>query len=173
MTRLPNDYELKQVSVWGGNYFKISEEPQEFRIMTSPIIWYEYFKVLDDWKVKPVRQKEAFVETPGIREDSKPKEFWAFAVRNHWAKRIQIMELTQKTVMKAIVELTKSKDWANPKEYDLSIVKTGKGKETKYTITPLPKSRFESDEEEIKARNEANWIRLEALFDWDDPFNPF
>lgn len=170
-TRLPNDYELKQATMWW-NYFKITDEPQEFRILTSPIIWYEYFKV--DWdKVKPVRSRNAFTETPWIREDSKPKEFWAFVVWNHWLKKVQIMELTQRNLMKSIVDFTKSEDWANPKEYDMSIVKSWKGLETKYTLTPLPKSRFESDEELQNAIKEAEWVRLEALYDWEDPFQPF
>lgn len=172
MTRLPNDYELKQTTIWW-NYFKITDEPQEFRILTSPIIWYEYFKETEDWKIRPVRQKEVFKETPWIRSDSTPKEFRAFVVWNHWLKKIQIMELTQKTIMKSIVELTKSVDWSDPKQYDMSIVKSWKGKETKYSITPLPKSRFTDDEEWNKALEEAEWVRLEALYDWDDPFNPF
>lgn len=172
MTRLPNNYELKQVSNWW-NYFKITEEAQEFRILTSPIIWYEYFKTDNDWKIRPVRSREMFTETPWIREDSKPKEFRAFVVWNHTAKKIQIMELTQRVIMKSIVELTKSQDWSDPKQYDMSIYKTGQKLETKYTLTPLPKSRFESDEEWNNALKEAEWIRLEALYDWEDPFNPF
>ena len=83
------------------------------------------------------------------------------------------MEITQKTIMKTISDLTKSVDWSDPKQYDFSIVKSWKGMETKYTLTPLPKSRFENDEEWNKALEEANSVRLEALYDWDDPFNPF
>lgn len=169
---LPNNYELKSVSN-GGNYFKITEDVQEFRILTSPIIGWEYFKQEEDWKIKPVRQKEVFKETPWIKDDSKAKEFWAFVVWNHNLKKIQIMELTQRNIMKSIVELTKSEDWADPKEYDMSISKTWKGLDTRYSLTPLPKSRFESDEEFENAKKEANWVRLEALYDWDDPFQPF
>ena len=54
--RLPEDYKLKESTGW--NYFKITEESQSFRILTSPIIWWEYFREESDWKVKPVRQKE-------------------------------------------------------------------------------------------------------------------
>lgn len=172
MTRLPNNYELKQATNWW-NYFKITEEPQEFRILTSPVIWYEYFKVEDDWKVKPIRSKEYMKETPWIREDSKQKEFRAFVVWNHTAKKIQIMEVTQKVLMRTIVDLTKSEDWSDPKQYDMSIVKSWQKLETKYTLTPLPKSRFENDEEWNKALEEAEQVNLEALFDWTDPFNPF
>lgn len=79
-TRLPNDYKLQEST--GSNYMKITEDPQEFRILDHPIIGYEYFKVDGDRSV-PVRQKEPFTETPDARDDSKPKEFRAFPVWNH------------------------------------------------------------------------------------------
>lgn len=171
MTRLPNDYKMSESTGW--NYFRITEEAQEFRILTSPIIGYEYFKI-DGEKVKPVRQREAFEWIPSdSKNDERPKEFWAFVVWNHNLKKVQIMELTQRTMMKAIVELTKSQDWADPKTYDMSICKTGKGTDTRYTLTPLPKSRFEDEDEEKAAIEGAKWVRLEALYDGDDPFKPF
>lgn len=171
MTRLPTDYKMSEATWW--NYFKITEEAQEFRILTSPIIGYEYFRVDGD-KVKPVRQREPFEGVPSDSKDGwKPKEFWAFVVWNHNLKKVQIMELTQRTMMKAIVELTKSQDWADPKMYDMSICKSGKGTDTRYTLTPLPKSRFEDEEEQKAAVEGAKGVRLEALYDGDDPFKPF
>lgn len=170
-TRLPEWYEFKEATTW--NYFKIKEEAQSFRILTSPIVWYEYFKESADWKVKPVRQKQPFTWTP---EDSSkwqaPKEFWAFVIYNHTEKRIQIMELTQRTLMKTIVDLSKSKDWWDPKMYDFEVSRTWKGTDTKYTLTPLPKSRFENDSEWNNALKEAEEVKLEELFDGGDPFNP-
>jgi len=194
MTRLPNDFELKIASKWW-NYFKITEEEQEFRILTSPITWFRYFAKDKDWNTKPRRQKNPFKEVvkdenwnPMKDEDwnfiytdipsdsidwTKPRYFRAFVVWNHNLKQIQIMEITQKTIMKTISDLTKSVDWSDPKQYDFSIVKSWKGIDTKYTLTPLPKSRFTNDEEWNKALEEANSVRLEALYDWDDPFKPF
>lgn len=170
--RLPNDYQIKESN--GSNYFKITEEQQAFRILTSPIIGYEYFRVDGEGKIKPVRQREEFKGVPSDSKDgNNPKEFWAFCVRNHNLKKVQIMEITQKTIMKAIVELTKSEDREDPKTYDLNISRTGKGTDTRYSLTPLPKNRFENDEEFENAKNEAKSIRLEALYEGDDPFKPF
>jgi len=172
MTRLPTDYQFKETNV--SNYFKITDEQQAFRILTIPIIWYEYFRVDGEGKVKPVRQREEFKEVPTDSKDgNSPKQFRAFVVWNHNLKKVQIMEIAQKTVMKAIIELTKSEDRADPKEYDLSITKTWKGTDTRYSLTPLPKNRFESEEEFNNAKDEAKSIRLEALYDGDDPFKPF
>lgn len=174
MTRLPKDYSFKETTQ--NNYFKIGEEKQAFRILTSPIIWYEYFREDKDWKAKPVRQRTPFNGTPAdsLREQA-PKEFWAFVVYNHNEEKIQIMELTQRTIMKAIIDFSNSEDWGDPKVYDLEISKSGKGTDTKYAITPLPKSRFASDDKRNEALEEAEKVNLEALFEGGNPFdeNPF
>ena len=166
--RLPEDYKLKESTGW--NYFKITEEPQDFRILTSPIIWWEYFKV--DWdKVKPVRQKAEFDGIPSDSKDgNKPKEFWAFVVWNHNLKRVQIMEITQQSIKKEIIKYAKNSDWGDPKLYDFRIEKSWKGKETRYSLTASPKSKFEDADEEQLAQDDAKKVALDALWTGDDPF---
>lgn len=170
MTRLPNNYEFKENLATGGNYTKITEEPLKFRVLTSPITWWGYFTNEN----KPKRSRYAFSSTPDIKPDGKAKEFWAFVIWNYTEKKIQVMEITQQTIKKAIWDLVKDVDFGDPKEYDLKISKTGKGKETKYTLLALGKSDFAPEGEEVDAiLKEANSIRLEALYDGDDPFKPF
>ena len=174
MTRLPEWYEIKESSK--SNYFKIKEDAQAFRILTSPIIGYEYFREDKDWKVKPVRQRTPFNWTPADSTKwQAPKEFRAFVVRNHTEEKIQIMEVTQQTLKKIIRDYSESSDWWDPKQYDMEISRTGKGTETKYSLMALPKSRFESDDKWNEAIEQAKEINLEALFEWWDPFdtNPF
>lgn len=167
--RLPEDYKLKESTGW--NYFKITEESQSFRILTSPIIWWEYFREESDWKVKPVRQKEEFNGVPSdSKEWAKPKEFWAFVVRNHNLKRVQIMEITQQSIKKEIIKYAKDSDWWDPKTYDITIYKTGKGKETRYSLTASPKSKFADVDEENAAIEESKKVALDALWTGDDPF---
>ena len=169
---LPTDYKIPE-STWG-NYFKISEETQEFRILTSPVIGWEYFKE-EDWKSVPVRQKAEF---DGIPSDSKngdkPKEFWAFVVWNHTLGKVQLMEITQQSLKKEIWKYAKDEEnWGDPKKYDFSVSKSGKGKETRYTLMALPKSKFDGDDDEAGAFELAKPVNLEALFDGADPFKPF
>ena len=167
--RLPEDYKLKESTGW--NYFKISEEWQDFRILTSPIIWWEYFKEDSDGKAKPVRQKAEFNGVPADSKDgSKPKEFRAFVVWNHNLKKVQIMEITQQSIKKEIIKYAKNSDWGDPKTYDFRIEKTGKGKETRYTLTASPKSKWADAEEEKTALDEAKKVNLDALWDGEDPF---
>ena len=51
--------------------------------------------------------------------------------------------------------------------------RTGKGKETRYTLTALPKSKFESDAMYKAALEDGAKVNLAALYDGDDPFKPF
>lgn len=173
MTRLPENYEFKE-NTGTSNYLKVTEDPQEFRILTSPVIWWEYFRT--EWdKSVPVRQKSEFDWIPSDSKNwEKPKEFWAFAVWNHTLGKVQIMEITQQTIKKEILKYAQDdENWGDPKKYDLRISKSGKGKETKYTVTALPKSKFESESDEKWAFELAKPINLEALFDGSDPFKPF
>lgn len=172
MERLPTDYKLTESNAW--NYFKITEDPQEFRILTSPILGYEYFAVDGD-TARPVRQKEPFDGIPSDSRDwNAPKEFRAFVVWNHTASKLQVMEITQQSIKKEILKYVKdSENWGDPKRYDLRIWKTGKGKETRYTLTALPKSKFESEELYKAAIEDATKINLPALYEWADPFKPF
>lgn len=167
--RLPEDYKLKESNGW--NYFKVTEESQSFRILTSPIIWREYFKEESDWKVKPVRQKAEFNGIPAdSKEWNKPKEFWAFVIRNHNLKKVQIMEITQQSIKKELIKYAKDSDWGDPKTYDITIYKTGKGKETRYSLTASPKSKFADVDEENAAIEEAKKVALDAIWTGDDPF---
>ena len=168
-TFLPAGYELKEPTT--GNYLRIQDgETIKIRILTNSIVGYEYFRANADGGLKAVRQKEAFNWTPADSKDGRnPKEFWAFVVYNYNIKAVQIWEVTQNSIKKDIFALYKDVDFGDPKGYDLKISRTGKDLDTTYTIMPLNKTPFE-DEEIIK---QAKWVRLEALYDGDDPFKPF
>ena len=56
------------------------------------------------------------------------------------------MEITQQSLKKEIWKYAKDEEnWGDPKTYDFSVSKSGKGKETRYTLMALPKSKFDSD----------------------------
>lgn len=155
-------------------YLRISEDPQEFRILASPIVGWEYFKVDGDRSV-PVRQKDPFDGIPDDAKDwNKPKEFWAFPIWNHTLWLLQVAEITQQSVKKEMLKFIQDEEnWWDPKKYDFRIFKSGKWKETRYTISALPKSKFESKDDENWAIELAKWINLDALYSGDDPFKPF
>ena len=98
------------------------------------------------------------------------KHFWAFTVYNYDTQSIQVLELKQKSIMRAIEAYTENPKWGNPQGYDLLIekVKTGpRDRDVKYNVIPEPPSTLDAGIAEL-----ANMVpvRLEALYDGQDPF---
>jgi hypothetical protein len=161
MSFLPDDYKAPKTS---SNYMKIQQGENKIRILSRPIFGWE------DWEPstnKPVRFQ--FHEKPAkqLSPSKKISHFWAFIVWNYAEERIQILQITQSGIRSAIESLSRDDDWGAPWNYDLKIVRTGKEKETKYAVTPAsPKALSET----IRSAFYENRIRLEALFDGQDPF---
>ena len=160
---LPKNYELPKSS--GGNYFKFEQGANKFRVMTPPIIGWEYWNRND----KPVRLKEQPTEAPDdLRTGDKIKHFWAFGVWNYKVNRIQILEITQASIQGPLTELVTNDDWGPPQDYDITITKKGEKLDTEYTVTPSPHK--DVPQEARNALRDAR-LNLEALFTGDDPFN--
>jgi len=169
MSFLPANYHEESTS----NYMKLDEGTYSFRVLSEAIVGLEYWHV-DGAKRTPVRIHQG-VNIPisdlnDYDDEGKlkmPKLFWAFAVFNRNDNRIQILEITQKTIRESILSLVNNPKWGDPKEYDITIVSTGKKFDRTYTVTPDPKE--ELDQEILKKFKGMN-INLDALFDGLDPF---
>jgi len=156
---LPADYEAPK-SI--GNYLKLQDGETKIRILSLPIIGWE------DWEdKKPVRFK--MDAKPEFSNDpAKPmKHFWAMIVWNYTEQRIQILQITQASIIREIENLVKDSDWGNPCRYDIKIKKTGKEMLTKYTVTAVPHKAITK---EIMQAFDDKPIYLEALFHNADPF---
>lgn len=159
-----NDYKIPETS----NYMKFSEGDNTFRVLSSAIVGYEYWTKAN----KPVRSKTPFDEVP---EDAKLEKdgsfrvnhFWAFVVWNFDAKRVQILELTQKGIMKYIQGLTKNPRWGSIFGYDITVNRSGSGLETEYTPVANPHSPLPK---EVKEKYEKLNLDLELMFEGKDPF---
>ncbi len=166
-TFLPSDYKVPSTS----NYMKFKADDNRFRVLSKPIMGWEYWTDNEDGKRSPnrVRKQEelpANVQNSTVRE-KQAKHFWAFVVWNYSENRVQILELTQKSIMKAVETLSSDDDWGSPFDYDIVVKKEGDGLDTEYQTNPKPKK--ELDEEIIKVFKSLNVV-LEALYDGDDPF---
>lgn len=161
----PNsDYQMPISS----NYMKFVEGENNFRVLSSTIVGYEYW----DKNNKPIRSREPFDETPNIKTDkdgnpTRVNHFWAFVVWNYEAKKVQILELTQKSVMGVINSLVKNSKWGNPQGYDITVSRSGSGLDTEYSIVPSPHSPLT---DQIKIAWEHVKINLNALYSGNDPF---
>lgn len=161
----PNEnYEIPTTS----NYMKFKEGDNTFRVLSSAIVGYEYWNTEN----KPIRKRENWNSVPeDIKMDKdgniKISHFWAFVVWNYDEKKIQILEITQKGIMKYIKGLTDDVDWGNPKGYDIKVNRSGSGFDTEYVTTARPHSPIKP--EILEQFNSMN-INLEALYDGGDPF---
>lgn len=169
MDFLPKDYDIPSS---GNNYMRFSEQGEHrFRIMNKPILGYEGWITLRDGSKKPVRKR--MDEDFRIEEIDNPDEirhFWAMVVWNYKENRLQVLEITQKTIQKAIKAITQDDDWGNPvgnNGYDIVVTRSGEGFDTEYQVTPKPKKAL--DKEVVEAYKKAK-INVEALYSGDDPF---
>jgi hypothetical protein len=159
MNFLPKNYEAP---VSEGDYFKFKKGKNTFRILSPAIVGFEYWTR----EKKPVRATEAWEEVP---EDAKvnekggfQKHFWAFIVWNYEAKKVQIMEITQRTIQDAITAYVENPKWGDPTKYDLVVEAKGDGLEREYTTIAEPHSEGPGAD--------ISHINLEALFYSEDPF---
>lgn len=89
---------------------------------------------------------------------------------NYHTKSIQVLEIKQQTIMRAIKAFVKNPKWGNPQRYDLIIekVKTGnRDWDVEYHVIPEPPTKLDAGIAEL-AKNVP--IRLEALYHGEDPF---
>ena len=174
MSFLPKDYKIPSTS----NYYKFEEGDNTFRILGSfedgtAIMGTEYWVTKDGKRFpkrlpvgQPVLVEEIEIN-PQTGEDEVPKHFWAMPVWNFETKSVQILEITQKTIMTVIRSLAKNPKWGDPNQYNLVVTRTKVNDKTNYMVTPEPKE--ELDKEVYKILNQMN-IKIEKLFSGLDPF---
>lgn len=163
MSFLPKDYTVPSES----NYMKLATGANKFRVLDSAIIGQEFWTVKDG-KRKPIRRRMGEAISPSeLMSDGNIKHFWAFPVWNYQAKKVQILELTQKTIMNSINALVQSEDWGDPKSFDIVITREGDGMDTEYHVMPSPKK--ELDPGIVQMYKDMN-VDLDVLFEGGDPF---
>lgn len=172
---LRKDFEIKEGQ---GSYMKLAQGENRFRILSDAIDGFLYWLDANDNLVprgemggkgsKPIRVRsldEAMEKTPGSQYDS--KQFVAFVVYNYSEEAVQILELTQKSLIQSLQGLYRSEDWGDPKEYDIVIERKGEKLETEYAVRPIPPKKF------IKEVGDVSKINLGALYESGDPFLDF
>ena len=173
MSFLPDNY--KPLAPAGGGYMKLTPGENRIRILGSmnddpptAIRGMVGWIAGDEGNRKPDRSPVGEKVDASLYEE-KPKEFFAMIVWNYGSEQISILEVTQQSIIGEIVSLANDEDWGDPKEYDISIVKTGEGMETRYNTVPKPKKAQTKEIQQAFADAEIN---LMALFSGDDPFAP-
>jgi hypothetical protein len=168
---LPKGYETPQSDQ---RYMELAEGTNTFRILSPAIVGYEWWEDAGNGDRVPRRVRTAEDVPTDVRNATqsrdKAKHFWAFVVYNYHTQTIQVLELKQQTIMRAIEALAKAPNWGNPRGFDLTIekVKTGAREwDVEYHVIPEPPSPLDEGIAEL-ARQVP--VRLEALYEGEDPY---
>lgn len=95
----------------------------------------------------------------------------AVPVFNYENESVGILSLSQKSLIRAIDEVSQSEDYATLTDWDFSISREGTGLSTEYSLLPLPPK---TDRKEIKAlykKSIDGGFDITALIRGDNPFS--
>lgn len=159
---LPNGHEKLKTEKPYFNLSKLTEGEYKIRIVGQPIAGWV------DWKdKKPYRYKADAKPSKSFDAEKPMKAFWALHVWSYDKKGLFVMEVTQSGILKSLTALEEDEDWGDTTQYDLKIKKVGSGKDTEYSVTPLPAKELPK---EAKDALRERPVRLEALYEGKDPW---
>lgn len=135
-------------------FMKLEAGKNRLRFIGHPISGFLFFgkMVREDGSetVKPYRKPESEGEfsleeminrdarTNKEGEIEKQKYFVAGLAYNYQKQKLQVLEITQKSVLKALKSYVDSDEYGHPSGYDLTIEKKGDGLNTDYTLVASP-----------------------------------
>jgi len=146
-------------------YWKMSEMKEgdnKFRIVCKPIAGW-----LDWMDKKPMRYRPDQKPKKSFDAEKPIKPFWTCYVWDYAREGLFVLEITQSSIIRSLTSFATDEDWGDFTKYDLKLKKEGTGKETKYSITPLPHKELSA---KIKESIASSPVRLEALYDGGDPW---
>lgn len=152
-----------------GQFAKLVDGKNRFRVLSDAVIGWE------GWKdKKPFRHEGAVCrikpEQVDLNQNGLPNinYFWAMVVYNVLDKKIQILELTQKTIMQVLKTFEDSPDWGDLKGYDIEISRVKNGDKTTYTTIAFPPKPIS---QEVQALYDKTEIDLKKLFSGEYPIS--
>ena len=161
---LPQGYKTPEIP---SNYMDLEVGQNAFRILSSAIVGYEWWVDAGEGRSKPKRVRTAD-EVPTVVKNAtdnqaKARHFWAFTVYNYNTQTIQVLELKQQTIMRAIEAFVNNAKWGDPKKYDIIIekVKTGaKDWDVEYNVIPEPPTQLDAGIMELAKNIPVNLVAL-------------
>lgn len=153
---LPPDYRPPESA---GKYLRFKDAETRFRVLSPTPLMGNVGWTTRDGKPCPLRKANGENwNLNELRDQKPPRHFWALAVWGYAVKRIQVLEITQSTIQKAIASLAKDADYGHPTGYDIVVRRTGEGMDTEYQVIPKPPKKVEKD-------IAAAWESLQDRFD--------
>ncbi len=158
----------------GGGYLSLSKLPDggsvRFALLTDePLEFYEAWGAANGTN-KPFRFdfEPTYEDVVAEMGEFEPREgrggpgtadvkfAIACPVYNYESGKVQVLQITQKSILKEIDQISQVDEYTNLLEWDFSIGKKGSGLTTEYTVRPLPRKK--GSQEHI----DASWIEAKA-----------
>ena len=165
MGTIPQGTEIPKGS---SQFAKLQDGKNRFRFLSEVVIGWEMWQ-----NKKPVRHEGSVCkfkpEDADINKNGKPaiNYFWAMVVWNYQAKAVQVLEITQKTIMNPLYnDLEQNPDWGDLRNYDIEINKSKEGDKTNYSVIGIPPKAVSP---EIVEAFEKSKIDLKKLFEGKYP----
>lgn len=163
-------------------FMKFVQGKNRIRFISNPVSGFVFFgKVKRDdgtESVKPYRRRESegeFSLEEMINRDvrMKPdgeiegqKYFVMGLVYNYQKEKLQVLEITQKSILKALKSYVESEEYGHPSGYDLTIEKKGDGLNTEYTVVVSPPKPLSAEIENLIGETSCD---LQKIFDGEYP----
>lgn len=165
-----------------GGYMRFEEGENKFRILGkfsegTAIQGFEYWKTVEG-KRTPIRLRRnadgskpevsiSELEINKFGQLDMPKHFWILPVWNYRDKAVQLLEITQKNIIRDIQKYIANPKWGNPDGYDFIVTKGKPNDKPLYTVTVDPKEPIAT---EILDQYTQMVITMDKIFDGGDPF---
>ena len=158
----------------GGGYLSLSKLPDggsvRFALLTDePLEFYECWGASNGAN-KPFRFdfEPTYEDVVAEMGDFEPREgrggpgtadvkfAIACPVYNYESGKVQVLQITQKSILKEIDQISQMEDYSNLLEWDFTISKKGSGLTTEYTVRPVPRKK--GSQEHV----DAAWIEAKS-----------
>ena len=162
---IPKDVKIPSSS----QFMRLQDGTNKLRFLSDVVTGYEGWK-----NNKPFRHKgdvcQIKPEQVDLNQNGLPNinYFWAMVVWNYQDEKVQVLEITQKTIMAPLFELESNVDWGDLKNYDISITKKKEGGKTTYTVLGIPPKPLAKEIQEAYEKSECD---LEKLFEGKYPMS--
>ena len=163
-------------------FMKFVQGKNRIRFIGNPVSGFVFFgktkREDGSESVKPYRRRESegeFSLEEMINRDvrMKPdgeiegqKYFVMGLVYNYQKEKLQVLEITQKSILKALKSYVESEEYGHPSGYDLTIEKKGDGLNTEYTVVVSPPKPLSAEIENLIGETSCD---LQKIFEGEYP----
>ncbi|MDY3521346.1 hypothetical protein PG614_02530 [Riemerella anatipestifer] len=182
---LPQNYQLPDKTK---QFMKIEPGDNVIRVLSAPLMGWVYFdkeskphrrpynaesKTLGDFTDEELKEGNVKRDENGNIEGS--RHFWIMLVWDRKTNTPKILEITQVTIIRSLLNYLNSEDWGDLREFDVNIIRKGTGRfDTEFEVMPKPHKPLSEDVASVvKTLEDERLLDLNAIWKGDYPFQKY